>query len=112
METKFIILRSNNCNGYWSYYSEFKERDRYIVDRFGDRFLNTDVKDAKRFDTREDALKEIEGFIELVDTEMGGTERHVNFIGAGTYKIEEIYVHPVPEVQVVKNISVLEDKTV
>ena len=81
MKKKFLILRSNRCNGYWSYLGKPKEdRETYITDVLGDRFLLTGVEDAVQFDSKEEAEELIQKLSQL-----------------GIFKIEEIYINDFPQ---------------
>lgn len=95
MEKKYIILKSNGCNGFWSYLGKKLERESYITDDLNDRFILTGVEEAVQFDTHEEAVEEIKSFsgqIEKVDK--SNTDTLVNNKGAGIYRIEEIFIIP------------------
>jgi len=74
-EIKFVILKSNGCNCYWSYMGPVKS-GRIISDIFNDRFLGVDVKNAVMFNTYEEAENTLELF---------GMQ-------SGIFKIEKIYL--------------------
>lgn len=56
MKTKYLILRSNGANGYWSYMGVIRHDKAPISTLFNDRFLNTGVEAAVQFDSKEEAL--------------------------------------------------------
>lgn len=78
MERKYLILKSNGCNGYWSYMGKEKTYNQPITKSvFFDRFVCVDVADAVQFDTKEDA--------EIFISKLGMN-------GKTFFKIEEVYV--------------------
>jgi hypothetical protein len=94
MKEKFVILKSNECNGFWSYYGHPIDRDEPIVDEFNDRFISTDTTEAVQFDSYDAAVEEIKSFESLgsVKEDVSSTETTYRQLGAGLYRIERIYV--------------------
>jgi len=99
MEIKYVILRSNECNGRWSYYGgpkTYREpyKNTYVINKYDDRYLNTDVKDAVLYDTKEQAIEEIKNFMAMVEHPDPKTKK---YLGVGIFKIEEVYINTMPK---------------
>lgn len=103
MKHKFIIARAS-ANAYWNYYNK-NHRDKIlpeyksnppIVNEVVDCFLNGCIKEATKFDSYEDAQKEIESFSKIEHEKKEGDEIIKTYPGVGIYKIDKIFVIDLP----------------
>lgn len=104
MKIKFIIARAG-ANSYWHYYNKNHRDNRlpqyrnnpHIVNEVVDCFLMGNAQDATKFDSYEEAQKEIESFGEIVRTEIKDNEKVQLYPGTGIYRIDKIFIHEIAE---------------
>lgn len=103
MKEKFIIAQAgSNC--YWSYFGGLREpfypkEDKslgYICNQLDDCFLNGSIKEAKQFNSYEEAQKTLEAFGKMIKEEKVDDKVITSYLATGIYKIEKIFVYELP----------------